>query len=209
MTGNLYTILHNDEEYELTHDTVPAGDVDVYIQFGEDKHYGDRIKTGKDGSFEFRYLTKGDYTVFSFSELPSGEKVPVEQTIKVSAAHKTFDIGHIYIEDGKAFGTSLVKGTVTARYFNGQGQWVSGELPAGGERVFIKAKSGAAYFDDVRVGADGSFVFRRITPGTYEIFTYSFDTDDEVPYVVKTEITVTETGKVITLPAPLKIFLKA
>ena len=52
-------------------------DKDVYIIYGDDASYGERVRTSYDGSFEFKYLRKGDYKVFVYSidstlTLPSG-----------------------------------------------------------------------------------------------------------------------------------------
>jgi hypothetical protein len=65
----------------------PIADQDVYIIYGnESTFYDDDIKTSYDGSFEFRYLKKGNYTVFVYedcSTCPSGVKevkIPVEIT---------------------------------------------------------------------------------------------------------------------------------
>ena len=60
----------------------------VYIIYGEDVTYGDRIRTSFDGVFEFNYLRKGDYTIFTYSadstlQSPSGE-VTVIQKVEVS-----------------------------------------------------------------------------------------------------------------------------
>lgn len=65
----------------------PVADQDVFIIYGnESTFYDDDIKTSYDGSFEFRYLKKGNYTVFVYedcSTCPSGVKevkIPVEIT---------------------------------------------------------------------------------------------------------------------------------
>ncbi len=70
----------------------PAADQDVYIIYGNDNtFYDDNIKTSYDGTFEFPYLQKGNYTVFVYEDCeislscPSGKKeilVPVEITEK-------------------------------------------------------------------------------------------------------------------------------
>lgn len=49
-------------------DSYYAGDIDVYIIYGDDPSYGDRIKTGPDGTFWFRYLRTGTYTVYAYSK---------------------------------------------------------------------------------------------------------------------------------------------
>ena len=55
----------------------PAADQDVYIIYGsENSFYDDDVSTSYDGSFEFRYLQKGDYQVFVYSDVN-----PADQTI--------------------------------------------------------------------------------------------------------------------------------
>lgn len=50
----------------------PAVDQDVYLIYGsENTFYDDDVKTSFDGSFEFRYLQKGDYQVFSYQDNPT------------------------------------------------------------------------------------------------------------------------------------------
>lgn len=40
----------------------------VYINYGDEISYGDRINTSPDGTFEFKYLREGKYTVYVYSE---------------------------------------------------------------------------------------------------------------------------------------------
>lgn len=44
-----------------------AEDEDVYLIYGEDPSYGDRVKTGPGGVFYFKYLRPGKYTVYAYS----------------------------------------------------------------------------------------------------------------------------------------------
>lgn len=44
-----------------------AEDEDVYIVYGDDPSYGDRIKTGPGGVFYFQYLQPGKYTIYAYS----------------------------------------------------------------------------------------------------------------------------------------------
>lgn len=58
-----------------------AQDKEVYIIYGDDVTYGERVRTNFDGTFEFTYLRKGHYTVYTYSKdstltSPSGD-VPV------------------------------------------------------------------------------------------------------------------------------------
>ncbi len=45
-----------------------APDIDVYLIYGDEPTYGDRVKTAPDGTFQFKYLRKGSYTVYSYSK---------------------------------------------------------------------------------------------------------------------------------------------
>lgn len=57
-----------------------AYDEYIYIQYGEDISYGDRIKTTYDGRFEFKYLRPGKYKVFTYSKDPT-DKDNVKPTV--------------------------------------------------------------------------------------------------------------------------------
>jgi hypothetical protein len=79
----------------------PIPDQDVFIIYGnESTFYNDDIKTSFDGSFEFRYLKKGNYKVFVYEDCntcPSGKKevlVPVE----ISKNNEINNLDTIYIK---------------------------------------------------------------------------------------------------------------
>lgn len=70
------------EDYDQSFSTLWAeyegADRDVYIIYGENETYNDRIKTGPTGVFEFTNLVKGDYTIYTYSkdsslQSPSGK----------------------------------------------------------------------------------------------------------------------------------------
>lgn len=42
-------------------------DFDVYLIYGDDPSYGDHVKTSYDGTFQFKYLRKGTYKVYVYS----------------------------------------------------------------------------------------------------------------------------------------------
>jgi hypothetical protein len=45
-----------------------AFDQDVYLIYGDDVSFSERTKTSFNGMFEFKYLRKGSYTVYVYSE---------------------------------------------------------------------------------------------------------------------------------------------
>jgi hypothetical protein len=78
--------------------TFPSPDFDVYIIYGSGStFYNDDIKTSYDGSFQFNYLQKGDYTVFIYEDCntcPSGKKEILRST-SITADKSTVDLGTI------------------------------------------------------------------------------------------------------------------
>lgn len=64
----------------------PAADQDVYIIYGsENSFYDDDVSTSYDGSFEFRYLQKGDYQIFAYQDNPSVASGTDEVLVQVNA----------------------------------------------------------------------------------------------------------------------------
>lgn len=45
-----------------------GADEDVYIIYGDNAGYGDKVKASYDGTFEFRYLRKGKYKIYVYSK---------------------------------------------------------------------------------------------------------------------------------------------
>jgi hypothetical protein len=79
----------------------PAPDQDVYIIYGtENSFYDDDIKTSFDGSFEFRYLRKGNYKIFVYEDCitcPSGKKEVLKQ-VEITDKNQFLTLDTIYIK---------------------------------------------------------------------------------------------------------------
>ncbi|MBO4580986.1 MAG: hypothetical protein J5701_01695 [Bacteroidales bacterium] len=192
--GKIMLVQHPNDDYTLATDTVVAAKTDVFIVYGDNEMYDDDQETSQDGLYQFKYLKKGIYTIFAYSTLATGEKIAVSQTVEVK--DKLTIVPTIYIHEGKAYGTSMVRGQVWATYEHNGSDRGSGW--AYEHRVYIKKQNHPYHFDNVRVGEDGYFYFQQLLPGTYEIFTTTED-DNEVPSLVSQTITITEAGKIYTL----------
>ncbi len=76
----------------------PGSDLDVYLIYGtSDQFYDDDVKTSYDGSFVFKYLQKGTYTIFVYEDdatQPSGKNV-VKQTFEITEKGQEVDLGTI------------------------------------------------------------------------------------------------------------------
>lgn len=184
--GYVKLIHHPDDDYQLNVDTLNAAKTDVFIVYGNDEFYGDDIETDPDGLYQFEYLTPGNYTVFAYSTLATGEKVAVAQTVKLERG-QVAEVPTIYIHDGKAYGTSVITGRVWAWYFHNIEY--RGEGWAYEHRVYLRKLGDSYHIDDVRVGLDGIFAFQKVLPGTYEVITYTQDAQ-EVPSPLIDTVTV-------------------
>jgi len=74
---------------------------DVYIVYGDaDNVYDDKMEASYDGTFEFRYLEEGTYTIFTYqdcAECGSGEEAVIK-TVTIDAKKSTQDLGTIIIK---------------------------------------------------------------------------------------------------------------
>ena len=175
--GHVKLVRHPSDDYQLNVDTINAAKTDVFIVYGDDDFYGDDTETNPDGLYQFEYLTPGNYTVFAYSTLATGQKVAVTQTVNLTHG-SVAEVPTIYIHDGKAYGTSVITGKVWAMYFHNSEY--RGEGWAYEHRVYLRKLGDTYHLDDVRVGVDGVFAFQKVQPGTYEVITYTQNAQ-EVP----------------------------
>lgn len=201
--GFVKLVHHPDDDYTLTPDTMVAAKTDVFIIYGDEAYFGDDVETNADGMYQFEYLRPGDYTVFAYSTLPSGEKVAVSESVTLERG-AVAKVPTLYIHDGKAYGTSVVRGRVHAAYYH-NGSY-RGEGWACEHRVYIRRAGEDIPFDDTRVGPDGFFAFQKLQPGVYEVYTVTQDFN-EVPDFVFQTIEVEEAGQVYELPEQFEVII--
>lgn len=206
LEGYIYKINHTDDNFSFKKDTFPAADERVNLIFGDDYYTGDDTRTNHDGLYRFSYLRKGNYTVQAFSNPADDSPEGVFTTIKVGSGLNVADT--IFIHDGKAYKTAMVKGVVMVQYIKNGWPYPEEKLePAVGTRVYIKHKGEETHFDDVRVGDEGVFIFQKVSPGDYEIYTTSEDRITELEYTIKQEVNVVQTEKTYLVPDTFKIFI--
>ena len=201
--GFVKLVHHPDDDYTLTPDTMVAAKTDVFIIYGDEAYFGNDAETNANGMYRFEYLRPGNYTVFAYSTLPSGEKVAVSETVELQRG-TIANVPTLYIHDGKAYGTSVVKGRVHAAYYH-NGSY-RGEGWACEHRVYIRRVGDDIPFDDTRVGPDGYFAFQKLQPGEYEVYTVTQDFN-EVPDFVFQTILVEEAGQVYELLEQFEVII--
>ncbi len=98
--GNVWVVNYNSTFTSINNEYVGADEY-VYIIYGSDVSYGDRIKTNPEGGFEFKYLREGNYTIYVYSKdktlsAPSGI-TSVKVNTNISKSKQVVDLGTITI----------------------------------------------------------------------------------------------------------------
>lgn len=205
--GTVYVINHPDDNYTLETDTMAAAKTDVFIIYGNDNYIGDDVETDQNGHYRFKYLKPGTYTILAYTVYPNGRKEAVTQTVTIKGG-ATVTVPDIYVHQGKALGTSIIKGTVMAYYIDKNGNIV-GTGPAYEHRVYLQRANEPYFFDDVRVGLNGTFAFQKVEPGEYIVFTTSCSTDgNEIPGIVQKAVTVENANEIVTIEEIFHVYIK-
>jgi len=156
-------------------DTFPAVDEDVYIVYGGGNLGDDDTKTIAGGKYQFKYLRKGDYSIYVYSDDPygSGVDVPSQINISVSKNGDTYKADNIYIYKTKN-GASSIIGSVKGVLFTDKENVDVDTVPLVDEDVYIRNLS-SEKIDDVKTDYEGVFVIPNLSPGSYEVFFYEND----------------------------------
>jgi hypothetical protein len=151
-----------------------VSDADVFISYENNAGVLDNVRTGTDGSFEFRSLVDGNYKVFALSENLSGPDTPVSKNISIVKgssviADTLFVKNKRDIDDGSA----TIKGRIYVYNFKSDGVTLSSEYWGQDIEVYLIYGEGSAYHIRVRTSYDGTFEFPNLIKGKYKIFVYT------------------------------------
>jgi len=96
-------IAHNyNAEFTNLKGIYPAADEDVYIIYGNDYSYSERVRTSYEGVYEFKYLRPGNYTIYVYSKdstlTMASEMHAVIRNVKIDDNRQTVEV-----EDMKIF----------------------------------------------------------------------------------------------------------
>ncbi len=203
LEGYVYNIIHKDDNFSFSKDTIPAVKEDVFLIFGDDNYFGEDTETNGEGMFRFDYLRKGTYTLYALSKYADGRSEAEYKTVHVGKGNNKAE--DIYIHTGKAYGTAMIKGYVHALYYDKGERVASG--PAVEKRVFINHYGEDTFFDDVRVGDKGYFIFQKLIPGKYEIWVTTEDPETEKLSVLKQVIEIDKWGQIYELSEEFEIII--
>ena len=214
--GYVYNIVYSADNFSFVNGnivptcTIPAAGEKVYIVYGDDENNpvaNQDVDANKNGMYHFQYLQKGNYIVYAYSEYPKGlgkEKVPVMQRVKV--ASETAQANPIYIYSGDGYGLSMITGKVMTQYYD-KGLPIENPIVAVEHRVYLKRFGESTLIDDVRVGNEGIFIFTKVPPGKYEVYTTTEERGIQnrpfptIPQIIE----VVEAHKVYDLPTVFNI----
>lgn len=98
--GKVITREYNSNFTELQ-EQYYATDEDVFIIYGDEATYGDKVTTNYDGTYEFNYLREGDYRIYAYSEdsahYPTKHLIPVLVDVRISGKKETVEAKDIVI----------------------------------------------------------------------------------------------------------------
>ena len=210
--GYVYHVVHQHDVYSLAAETIPAVGERVYIVYGDNENgpVATRdVRTNKNGMYHFEYLREGNYVVYALSSYPQElNNLNAAELKHVKVGSGTANAPHIYIHSGRGYGLSMIRGKVMAQYYE-RGILLGNPIAPAGERVYLKRAGESYIYDDVRVSDDGYFVFMRVPPGEYEVYTVTQYVGFRRPtYPTESQkVNVTEPHRIYDLPEVFNIIL--
>lgn len=187
------------DNYQTIYGAFPDSEKDVYIIYGDDDFYGDKVNTSYDGTYQFSYLRKGNYKIFVYSDdvsglSESGDTVLIQE-VSIGKNGDIVEVPEFEVYDrvSNYEGSSTISGKVFAYDWNSELTILKDSFYLRNEWVYIARKLDHYYFDRIRTFYDGSFVFPSLPMGDYEVYVYgrditAQDPQDNIPYIVDVSI---------------------
>jgi len=99
ITGKVYAKDYN-STFTVLQGEYYAPDKWVFIIYGDNKDYGNKIRTSYDGTYEFKYLRPGTYHVYAYSKdstLQTNAEIAVIKDVTISKQYKEVEVPLIQI----------------------------------------------------------------------------------------------------------------
>jgi len=142
------------------------------IQIAKDGSVINATTTGQDGSYAFKNLAPGKYTV--------SEVVQDGWTQTLPQGSYSIDLLDADVS-GKDFGNKGNLSITGKKYYDANGNGVQDEDEPGLPGQEVKLAENGKEIASVTTGADGSYTFSNLVPGTYEV-------DDPIQVTVTTQV---------------------
>lgn len=163
----------------------------VYIIFGDEISYGDRVKTNYDGTFEFSNLKAGNYIVYAYSAdtlKNTSEYIPILKTFSLTNK-ELLNIGDLVIADNNPKGAGTITGRVMMNDIVNDTLYYKPD-----KKVYIIYDNETQYRKYIRTNYNGEFQFTKLPIGHYSIYCYSKDINNispnqDIPVIEETDIT--------------------
>ena len=159
-----------------------AVDEDVYISYGSTDYVDDKESTSSAGVFKFSNLTKGEYTVYVYSDdtisnvknpkIAFSQKVSLEGKKDEAKLNDFVIYKHVDYDDGDG----VVKGNV--KQLNYLNSTYTYSVAAQEESVYLQFENDEEILERYRTDALGNFKIGNLIPGKYKLFVYS---DSRIP----------------------------
>ncbi|MBO7055622.1 MAG: hypothetical protein J6W37_09595 [Bacteroidales bacterium] len=159
-----------------------AVDEDVYISYGSTDYVDDKESTSSAGVFKFSNLTKGEYTVYVYSDdtisnvknpkIAFSQKVSLEGKKDEAQLSDFIIYKHVDYDDGNG----VVKGNV--KLLNYLASTYTYSVAAQEESVYLQFENDDEILERYRTDALGNFKIGNLIPGKYKLFVYS---DSRIP----------------------------
>jgi len=100
--GNVFTENWNGT-FTIKNSEYPSADVEVYIIYGDNVSYSERIRTNYNGEYEFKYLRRGKYKIYVYSKDKTLQSksgiVAVIKDVEITKKKETVVVDQITIYD--------------------------------------------------------------------------------------------------------------
>jgi hypothetical protein len=168
--GKVYALFYDENMAFKTGEGYLA-DHDVFIIYGDADSYGDKISTSADGSFEFNFLRKGTYTIFTYSKdtagISSSGEVAVSVEVTISGDKELEDL-RIVEEERKLF---RIRGKIKAQYIGLDRRTINSEAYVADHDVFAVNLANPSAIEKVSTNTNGEYEFNALPSGNYKIYT--------------------------------------
>lgn len=204
--GTLYVKNFHSPEVPYSSDDV-AADERIYIIYGDKNIPDDDIRTGPNGEFEFRYLRKGKYKIYTFSldpkTLSNDNSIAVVKEVEITKNNEIVTLDDFYIyEEADNNGSSSIKGKLYYKKYAASYTIVVDEYYKPDEDIFFVYGKDVGESKRIRTGLNGEFQLNNLRKGKYKVYALSDDTtmqtSGKVPVII--EVNITENNKVYEIP---------